>query len=278
MAGIVTLLNQALSANGLGNINPVLYSLAGTPGVFHPATTGDNNVFCEVGQPIAPWPVAMQCPAAGVFGYKASTSDAVTGYNLVTGLGSVDANNLAIAFASPPTPPDFTLTSPVATFQVSQGASINATVNVDLASGFTGPITFTCTDPAPLSVCTVPPNTNVSGQVSFAITTTAPTAELRHPADRTPRIFYALLLPGLLGVVFTAGSRRRSSRGMRLLGLIVVLGFSTMWLASCGGGNSSGGGGGGNSNLGTPTGSYMITVTGTAGSEIATSSFQLTVQ
>jgi hypothetical protein len=189
----------------------------------------------------------------------------------------VDANNLAIAFASPPTPPDFTLTSPVATFQVSQGASINATVNVDLASGFTGPITFTCTDPAPLSVCTVPPNTNVSGQVSFAITTTAPTAELRHPADRTPRIFYALLLPGLLGVVFTAGSRRRSSRGMRLLGLIVVLGFSTMWLASCGGGNSSGGGGG-NSNLGTPTGSYMITVTGTAGSEIATSSFQLTVQ
>ena len=277
MAGIVALLNQKLNSNGLGNINPMLYSLAVTPsnGAFHPVTTGDNNVFCEVGQPVAPWPVAMQCPAAGVFGYSASTSDAITGYNLVTGLGSVDVANLATAWADSTAAIDFTITPTVATFQVSQGANINVTVNVDLASGFTGPITFTCTDPAPLSVCTVPPNTNVSGQVSFAITTTAPTAELRRPADRTPRMFYALLLPGLLGLVFTAGSRRHSWRGMRFLGLIVVLGFSTMWLASCGGGNSSSSG---NSNPGTPTGSYTITVTGTAGSEIATSSFQLTVQ
>jgi hypothetical protein len=220
----------------------------------------------------------MQCPAGGVIGYSASTSDAVTGFNLVTGLGSVDANNLAIAFASPPAPPNFTLQSTVSTFQVSQGASINATINVELASGFSGPITFTCTDPAPLSVCTVPPNTNVSGQVSFAITTTAPTAELRRPADRTPRMFYALLLPGLLGLVFTGGSRRRSGRGLRLLGLIVVLGFSTMWLASCGGSNNNGGSSGGNSNPGTPAGSYTITVTGTAGSEVVPVSFQLTVQ
>jgi hypothetical protein len=62
---------------------------------------------------------------------------------------------------------------------------------------------------------------------------------------------------------------------MRFLGLVLVLGFSTLWLASCGGGNSSSSG---NSNPGTPKGSYTITVTGTAGSEIATSSFQLTVQ
>lgn len=280
MAGIVVLLNQYLGTNGLGNINPTLYSVAATPSyaAFHSVTSGDNNVFCEVGQPVAPWPVAMQCPAGGVIGYSASTSDAVTGFNLVTGLGSVDANNLAIAFASPPAPPNFTLQSTVSTFQVSQGASINATINVELASGFSGPITFTCTDPAPLSVCTVPPNTNVSGQVSFAITTTAPTAELRRPADRTPRMFYALLLPGLLGLVFTGGSRRRSGRGLRLLGLIVVLGFSTMWLASCGGSNNNGGSSGGNSNPGTPAGSYTITVTGTAGSEVVPVSFQLTVQ
>jgi subtilase family serine protease len=277
MAGIVTLLNQYFGTNGLGNINPTLYSLAATPSnlAFHPVTTGDNNVYCEVGQPVAPWPVAMQCPAAGVFGYSASTSDAITGYNLVTGLGSVDVANLAVAWADSTAAIDFTVTPTVATFQVSQGAPINATINVELASGFTGPITFTCTDPAPLSICTVPPNTNVSGQVSFAITTTAPTAELRRPSDRTPRIFYAFLLPGLLGLVFTAGSRRRSWRGMRFLGLVLVLGFSTLWLASCGGGNSSSSG---NSNPGTPKGSYTITVTGTAGSEIATSSFQLTVQ
>jgi subtilase family serine protease len=277
MAGIVVLLNQYLGASGLGNINPTLYSLAATPSnlAFHPVTTGDNNVFCEVGQPLAPWPVAMQCPAAGVFGYSASTSDALTGYNLVTGLGSVDVANLAVAWADSTAAIDFTITPTVATFQVSQGGNINATVNVELASGFTGPITFTCTDPAPLSVCTVPPNTNASGQVSFAITTTAATTELRRPSDRAPQIFYALLLPGLLGLVFAPGLRRRSWRGIRFMGLIVVLGCSTLWLASCGGGNSSSSG---NSNPGTPMGSYAITVTGTAGSEIATSSFQLTVQ
>jgi hypothetical protein len=73
------------------------------------------------------------------------------------------------------------------------------------------------------------------------------------------RIFYAALLPGVLGIMFTAGSRKRSLRGMRLLGLIVALGFSTLWLGSCGGG------GGGNSNPGTPTGTYTITINATTG-------------
>ncbi len=102
MAGILTLVNQYLgTTTGLGNINPTLYTLASTPsnGVFHKATTGDNKVYCEVGQPAGtttdPWPTAMQCPSSGVFGYSASTSDSTTGYNMVTGLGSVDAANLA---------------------------------------------------------------------------------------------------------------------------------------------------------------------------------------
>jgi hypothetical protein len=74
------------------------------------------------------------------------------------------------------------------------------------------------------------------------------------------RIFYATLLPGLFGIIFTVGSRKRSLRGVRLLSLIVALGFSTMWLGSCGGSNSNS-----NSNPGTPTGSYTITITGTSG-------------
>ena len=55
MAGIVILLNQKLGAHGLGNINPTLYGLAATPSlkVFHPVTTGNNNVYCQVGQPVA---------------------------------------------------------------------------------------------------------------------------------------------------------------------------------------------------------------------------------
>jgi subtilase family serine protease len=279
MAGIVALLNQSLGASGLGNINPTLYALASTaPNAFHPATTGDNKVACEAGQPPAPWPTALQCPGTagtvGSFGFSASISDAATGYNLVTGLGSVDANNLAIAFASPPAPPDFTLTPTVATFLIAQGSPIDATVTVTLNGTFAGTLTFTCNDPASESVCTVPPPTNASGRVSFHITTKAPTVAMLRPSNRGTPIFYAALLPSLLGIMFTAGSRRRSLRGMRFLGLIIALGFSTLWLASCGGGGSNG-----TKDPGTPKGPYTITVNATSGTETGTpSTFQLIVQ
>jgi hypothetical protein len=98
---------------------------------------------------------------------------------------------------------------------------------------------------------------------------------MQRPFDRGGRIFYAALLPGMLGIVLTFGSRKRSSsaRGMRMLGLIMVLGFSTLWLGSCGGSNNSS-----NNNQGTPAGSYTITVAGTSGGVTQTSSFVLVVQ
>ena len=88
------------------------------------------------------------------------------------------------------------------------------------------------------------------------------------------RIFYAALLPGLFGIMFTMGSRKRSLPGFRLLGLIVVLGFSTLWLASCSGGGS------GNKDPGTPKGTSTVTVNSTTGGAAAITgsfTFQLTV-
>ena len=80
-AGIVALLNQYEGSNGQGNINPNLYGLAqSTMGIFHDITTGSNIVPCQIGTP--------EC-TAGAFGYSAHA-----GYDLVTGLGSVDAYNL----------------------------------------------------------------------------------------------------------------------------------------------------------------------------------------
>jgi hypothetical protein len=64
-------------------------------------------------------------------------------------------------------------------------------------------------------------------------------------------------LPGLFGIAFGARAR---NRGARLLGLIVVLGFSTLGLGSCGSSNSSSGG---QSNPGTPAGSYTVIVNAT---------------
>jgi subtilase family serine protease len=277
-AGMVALLNQFLGTTGLGNANVMLYQLAAqnsTNGAFNQVTTGNNTVYCTAGTPAAQ-PTALQCPSSGILGFDASNADATTGYNLVTGLGSVNLDHLAIAWQAA-TPAQFTLTPTVSSIQVIPGSSANASVLLALASSFSGTVTFTCTEPSSLteSTCTPPSATNASGTVSFSISTTPATSRMRRPFDRGAKIFYAALLPGMLGIVFTFGSRKRSSslRGMRMLGLIMVLGASTLWLGSCGGSNNSS-----SNNQGTPAGSYTITVAGTSGGVTATSSFVLVVQ
>jgi hypothetical protein len=112
-AGMVVLLNEYLvskgvqSQPGLGNINPTLYELAASNSsnhAFHQVVTGDNMVYCQAGLPPESegFPSNVVCPSSGVFGYLASNQDTQkgTGYNLVTGLGSVDAYNLAVGWAA----------------------------------------------------------------------------------------------------------------------------------------------------------------------------------
>jgi subtilase family serine protease len=259
-AGMVTLLNEYLGGSGLGNINPMLYQLAkssSSKNAFHPVTSGNNLVNCEPNTPAAQ-PKALQCPGTGVFGYEASNADAATGYNLVTGLGSVDVDNLAKAWAQTD-PPGFNLVSNVGTIEVTPGEQGNASISIVALGGFNVPaLTFTCTEPASLleSLCTVSPSSpTTQNPVNLNVTTTAPVARLR---SRGRQIFYAALLPGLLGI-FCAGSRGRAARSVRLLGLMVVLGCSTLWLGSCS--NSSGSLKSG----GTSTGSYTLTISATTG-------------
>ena len=88
---------------------------------------------------------------------------------------------------------------------------------------------------------------------------------------RGPQAAYALLLPGLaLGLVGAAlGNRTR--RGLRLLGLLVLLGLA---LTSC----SSGGGSGSGGNTGTPAGTSTVTVTaGVTGGTSQTAALTVTV-
>ena len=136
-AGILALLNQYLVQNkiqtksGLGNINPTLYSMASKAGVFHDITTGSNIVPCQE--------LTANC-VNGQFGYTAGP-----GYDLVTGLGSVDAYKLIVAWGGIPlTPTTTTLTaSPAA---IAQGGSAVLTATVKAASGSvspTGSVNFT---------------------------------------------------------------------------------------------------------------------------------------
>ena len=261
-SAILALINQFLGHTppaGLSPVNPTLYGLAASnPSVFHDVTTGDNKVPCTAG--------TTNCPTGTTtIGFIAGV-----GYDQVTGLGSVNGIALAQAMS---TVPGFALAPTVGSYQVAQGSSVTATVNLTAFNGFTGQITYTCTDSVSESTCTGPTTAVASTQAaSFLVTTKAPIARLERPFDRGSRILYATLLPGLLGIVFVASSRKRSLRSVRFLGLVMVLGFSTIWLGSCGGSSSSS-----TKDPGTPTGSYTITVTGTSGSLTRQTSFTLVV-
>jgi subtilase family serine protease len=180
----------------------------------------------------------------------------------------------AVSLTVTATTESFTLatSNSASSYPVTVGGSVQVGINVVSTSGFivgTGtspttalPLTYSCTGTPSLSTaeiaCQISPTNGQSvsaTSVSVTLVTTPATSELRPPFGGS-RIFYALLLPGLFGIVLAAGSR---TRGLRLLSLIVVLGFSTLWLGSCGGSS-----GGGSTtippNAGTPPGNYTVTI------------------
>jgi hypothetical protein len=132
-AGVVALLTQATGGGRLGNINPLLYTLAAsTPTAFHDIVNGNNEVECTAG-------TDPGCPAGGLFGYAATT-----GYDCATGLGSPDAFNLATAWSGlAPT----TVSIGAVPTSASPGGTINLTATVDVpkpnASSLGGTVRFT---------------------------------------------------------------------------------------------------------------------------------------
>ena len=138
-AGIVTIINQYVvskgtqSKPGLGNINPNLYAMAqNTTGAIHDVTSGNNIVPCKSG--------STGCKT-GSFGYSAGV-----GYDPVTGLGSVDAYNLATHWASAPTAIGTTLGLTANPANIGQSATTQLTAEISAVTGSAGPagsVTFT---------------------------------------------------------------------------------------------------------------------------------------
>jgi subtilase family serine protease len=106
MAGIAALLNQKMGAPQ-GNLNPGLYALAATPsnGVFHDVTVDTSGVSdCDAGTPSlcdnsTASPMAL---TGGLAGFLVTP-----GYDLVTGLGSVDAARLLSQWVSVAAPVNY---------------------------------------------------------------------------------------------------------------------------------------------------------------------------
>jgi len=119
-AGIMALVD-AYNKSAQGNINPVLYSLANQQKalgskIYHDVTTGNNSV-------------------PGQTGFTAGT-----GYDLATGLGSVDANLLATLWSAGTSSPA-ALTVTVGATSVNVGQSGKATV-VTIANGLNAAVTL----------------------------------------------------------------------------------------------------------------------------------------
>jgi len=125
-AGMLALLEQA-SGSRLGNVNNVLYKLAAAKysTVFHDITEGNNAVVCTQGTP--------DCGANGfTTGY-----DAVTGYDMASGLGSVDAAQMVANWSSAAganSKTTLTIDGTTSAVSVTHGTSLNFSVSVDPTS------------------------------------------------------------------------------------------------------------------------------------------------
>ena len=175
---------------------------------------------------------------------------------------------------------NFTVGSSPSSVTVSRGQSATYTLSVNPQYGpFTNLVSLACSNLPARSACSFSPGAvtpGASGATSnLTISTTAPSASFKDPFGPPPP--YGLWIGSMaLSLIALAGIRRFARTRARALYVSAgLLGLFLALLAACGGG---GGGGGGPTNPGTPTGTYTITVAGTAGSLQNSGTVTLTVQ
>ena len=128
-AGIMAIVNQK-TGSAQGNPNPTLYALAALQAkgstahaYFHDVTSGSNAV-------------------PGTSGYNAGT-----GYDLTTGIGTVNASNLVNYWgdAVVTVPPSINAAMTVPSLTIRQGASGTSTANLTVAGGFSSAVSLAVT-------------------------------------------------------------------------------------------------------------------------------------
>lgn len=188
-------------------------------------------------------------------------------------------------------PPGFSLNSPSLTLTAGATTGNTAAITVTSTGGFTGSVTLTAvltssptggTYPPTFSFGTTSPVSitgTTAGTATLTISTTASQTQQCTADNRLPRgiPWYAEGGTALaLVLLFGLPARRRKLRN--LLGMVALAVALVSGAASCGGG------GGGTKACsatvlpGTTAGAYVVTVTGTSGSTVATGAVSLTVQ
>lgn len=268
-AAIVALLDQKMGGRQ-GLVNPNLYALASvSTDAFHDITSGNNIVPCQGGTPNCSSTVSG---VDGTLGFSAGT-----GYDQVTGLGSIDADHLLSEW-------DFDLTSSINPTSLSVTAGTSGTAAVTVAeTKFATNVTFTCSVASTLAnvTCAIP-GTVPSGSGTATLTVTAASTAgapwwRRSPQFPTGNRGLLSLLAGLLllTVAYLATRQKKMQALSAVFALMLIVGLS-----SCGGGGSSetstlGGSGTGTTSTAAETG--VVTVVATAGSLTSTSTISVTI-
>jgi subtilase family serine protease len=276
-AGLVALIDQH-EAGAQGNINPVLYSLASEQAgsscnataspastcVFLDVTTGTNAEPCTKGSPNCT--VSNSGDSIGVLsGYAAGT-----GYDLATGLGSVNAANLVSKIG-----PNFYLSSsnPVITISA-PGGSGKMDVTAYGVNAYTGTINLACSGLPAGAACAFSPTsisfTSSTTSVPFAVTvstTSSSLMPLEHPHHTfRPATTLALVLITSASVLLISVRRFEVSRAAVFV--VLVLATCTS-IVGCAGGS-------GGSNPSTTTATLLAT--GSTGTPISSMTFTVNIQ
>ncbi len=140
-AGIMALVNQKYGRQG--QANAILYPMkAQFPAAFHDVTNGSNSVPCEFAPTVSPNCIAVTSPLiiGGITEGQIGTGTtpeykATAGYNLATGLGTVDANVMVTNWANVHLAATTTTMTPPSPTTITHGASINISGTVTAGTG-----------------------------------------------------------------------------------------------------------------------------------------------
>ena len=178
-AGILALVNQK-TKGPLGNINPKLYALsASQSGQCPTASPAPTCVFHDVSKGT----IAQPCVTGSTNCVTNLNTDTVgilsgfnagTGFDLATGLGSVNATNLVNAFAGVTGVSGFSVGPGSGTATVTAGSTAPYTLTVTSNFGFAGTVNFACTGLPTGVTCSAPPATvAANGTATSTLTFTA---------------------------------------------------------------------------------------------------------
>jgi len=286
-AAYVALVNQQLAANGqspIGFINPTVYAQNVTSAYatnFHDVTSGTSGSY-----------------------------SATTGFDLVTGWGSPNGQNLINALAPAVTNPTFSLSASPAAVSVLQGGSGTSTITTTALGGFSSAVSLTASgQPAGVTVSLSPASIAAPGSGSSTITlavasTTAAgvytitVTGTGGGITQTATISLTVTAPGsgayTISVSPTSGSLRRGQSGYVVVTTAVSGGFNAAVALSATGLPSGVTGSFSPSSIAAPgsgtsnytltvartakTGTYSITITGKSGTTTHTTTFSLQVR